>query len=63
MLSRIIGASDPHINFKIPENNPDIGSFINSELIARVEAGELVLGNPGIILEIREALCSGAQGM
>lgn len=53
----------PHINFKIRENSPDIGSFINSELTAWVEAGELVLGNPGIILEIREALCSSTQGM
>lgn len=49
--------------FKIPEDNPDIGRFIESELHYRVEAGELVLGDPNLVLEIREALCAGAHGM
>lgn len=47
----------------MPESNPDIERFINTELEARIESGKLSIGNPAIILEIRDALLAGAQGM
>lgn len=47
----------------MPENNPDILRFIDDELQRRLESKQLVLGNEAIILEIREALLQGANGM
>lgn len=47
----------------IPDSNPDIESFIQEELQRRIECKKLVLGNPSIILEIRNALLQGANGM
>lgn len=49
--------------FKIPEDNPDIERFIIEELQGCVASGKLVVGNPAIVLEIRDALLRGAQGM
>lgn len=53
----------PDAVFGLPEDNPDIASFIDSELCERIEAGELILGDPSLVLEIRDALLDGAQGM
>jgi len=47
----------------IPHKNPDIGEFIEAELGARLESGKLSIGNAAIILEIQDALQTGAQGM
>ncbi|KAJ4264701.1 hypothetical protein NW764_015786 [Fusarium oxysporum] len=47
----------------IPENNPDITEFIQAELERRVEFGRLRVGEPTLVLEIRDALLEGAQGM
>ncbi|OCL01989.1 hypothetical protein AOQ84DRAFT_328059, partial [Glonium stellatum] len=47
----------------IPEENPDIESFIKAELESRVDARKLVIGNPNLILEIQDALEKGSQGM
>lgn len=47
----------------IPTDNPEIVAFIDAELEARVIDKELNIGDPAIILEIREALLNGAQGM
>ncbi|KAH6977610.1 hypothetical protein EDB80DRAFT_593635, partial [Ilyonectria destructans] len=47
----------------IPENNPDIAEFIQTELERRVEFGSLRVGEPTLVLEIRDALLERAQGM
>ncbi|KAH7007108.1 ankyrin repeat-containing domain protein [Ilyonectria destructans] len=47
----------------IPEDNPDIADFIQTELVRRVESSRLVFGEPTIVLEIRDALLEKAQGM
>ncbi|KAL2822219.1 ankyrin repeat-containing domain protein [Aspergillus cavernicola] len=49
--------------FTMPENNPDIGAFINSELQRCLEKGSLGINDPLLILEIQESLRKGAQGM
>ncbi|KAK5629073.1 hypothetical protein RRF57_004788 [Xylaria bambusicola] len=51
------------IIFQIPDNNTDIEDYITAELERRVESGKLKLGEPTLILEIREVLLQGAQGM
>ncbi|RKK61634.1 hypothetical protein BFJ69_g17106 [Fusarium oxysporum] len=51
----------------IPENNPDIAEFIQTELErrleSRVESRRLRVGVPTLVLEIRDALLERAQGM
>ncbi|KAF9770549.1 hypothetical protein IL306_011888 [Fusarium sp. DS 682] len=47
----------------IPENNPDIAEFIQTELERQVEFGRLRVGEPTLVLEIRDALLERAQGM
>ncbi|KAL7755715.1 hypothetical protein ACKLNR_014242 [Fusarium oxysporum f. sp. zingiberi] len=51
----------------IPENNPDIAEFIQTELErrleSRVESRRLRVGVPTLVLEIRDALVERAQGM
>lgn len=47
----------------IPPENIDINAFIERELEERIEANELILGNPELAVEIRDALIAGSQGM
>ncbi|OIW23631.1 hypothetical protein CONLIGDRAFT_585685, partial [Coniochaeta ligniaria NRRL 30616] len=47
----------------LPEENPEIKSFIDTELYNCIESGKLVLGDPQLSLEIADALLAGAQGM
>jgi ankyrin repeat protein len=47
----------------IPENTSDIESFITDELRRRVEIQELTIRDPLLLLEIRDALLQGSQGM
>ena len=47
----------------IPDENPDIETFIGAELERSIESGRLVIGHPAIILEILEALLQRTQGM
>lgn len=47
----------------IPENNPDIGYFIDAELQTCLETQRLTLGDPALIAQIRDTLLQGAQGM
>ncbi|KAJ3571535.1 hypothetical protein NPX13_g5341 [Xylaria arbuscula] len=51
------------IVFQIPDNNTDIEEYITAELERRIESEKSKLGNPTLILEIRDALLQGAQGM
>ncbi|RYP15273.1 hypothetical protein DL767_010342 [Monosporascus sp. MG133] len=52
-----------HSTIAIPEDNPDIGSFISAELERCIESRKLTIGDPTLILEIEDALLQGAQGM
>lgn len=54
--------TDPR-SISIPEDNPDIELFIDAELASCILSQKLVLGNPTLILEIREALLERSQGM
>lgn len=47
----------------IPNDNPDIDSFISAELQSHIESKRLVIGNPSLILEIHDSLLKGSQGM
>jgi ankyrin repeat protein len=47
----------------IPEDNPDIELYVRNKLENCIESRKLVIGNPTLILEIRDALLQGAQGM
>jgi WD40 repeat protein len=47
----------------IPDENPDIEAFIEAELARHMESGELVIGDPRLILKIQDALLEGSQGM
>lgn len=49
--------------FVIPETNPDICSFIESELARRLECRLLTIGRPELILEIQSVLSTKAKGM
>ena len=53
----------PQIKVSLPENNPEIAQYIDSALDDRLDAGTLSLGDPRIILNIRDALLEGSQGM
>lgn len=54
---------DPERLLAITEENPDIESFIDSELEARIENDQFVFGDPSIVIAIRDALLEGAHGM
>lgn len=56
------GLRPQHV-FKMPEDNPDIRNFVVSALTAKIESGELVLGDQSLVLEIGDALTAGAQGI
>ena len=47
----------------IPDNNPDIESFVNAELERCIQSRELTMIDPTLSLEILDALLQGAQGM
>ena len=47
----------------MPHENPDIDDYIQAQLEASLETGRLALGDPKIILEVQQALETGAQGM
>lgn len=53
----------PQRVLSIPEENPDIGAFIDSELTTMIESDQFVFGDPTIAVEIRDALLEGANGM
>ena len=50
-------------SISIPEDNPDIEIFIEKELENCIESKKLVIGNLTLILEIRDTLLQGSQGM
>lgn len=47
----------------IPDDNPDIEMFVEAQLTSCLECGKLVVGDPGLILEIQDALLRGSHGI
>lgn len=47
----------------MPSRNPEIESFVNTELVRRQNNGELVTSDTQLITDIREALLEGSDGM
>jgi hypothetical protein len=47
----------------MPEANPEIEDFIDRELRTCLETGRLALGDPSLVLAIRDALLDESQGM
>ncbi|KAK8128957.1 hypothetical protein PG984_010065 [Apiospora sp. TS-2023a] len=47
----------------MPEENKEIDEFIQAKLEASLESGALTLGDPALILQIRDALQRGARGI
>ncbi|KAI8189262.1 hypothetical protein K4K54_009781 [Colletotrichum sp. SAR 10_86] len=47
----------------MPSRNPEIESFVNTELARRQNSGELVTSDTQLITDIREALLEGSDGM
>ncbi|KAI9767041.1 MAG: hypothetical protein M1840_006000 [Geoglossum simile] len=46
-----------------PHTHSDIKTYIESSIAEKLENGELVVGQPQLIIEVRDALVGGAQGM
>ncbi|KAL2834784.1 ankyrin repeat-containing domain protein [Aspergillus pseudoustus] len=49
--------------FSLPDRNPDIVDFIQLELERCLETGRLRVNDPSLVLDIREKLTQGAEGM
>jgi ankyrin repeat protein len=47
----------------VPDNNPDIEAFIETDLERCLRQDLLVIGDPALILDIQDALLKGSQGM
>lgn len=47
----------------MPENTAEIESYIENELEKRVRSNKLIVGDLALLLEIKEALVKGSQGM
>ncbi|CAI0646141.1 unnamed protein product [Colletotrichum noveboracense] len=50
-------------HISMPNLNPDIERYVDSELSRRKDSGELVTSDAQLITEIREALLKGYNGM
>lgn len=48
---------------ELPDNSSDIESYIETQLEKALSNHSLTLGDPMIVLEIRDALLRGSQGM
>ena len=46
----------------IPDDNPDIKTFVEAELKSRLDSEKLVIQDPHLISDIENALVNGAQG-
>ena len=54
---------EPQYHVSCTGSNPEITQYIGDALAELLESGELSLGNPTLILTIRDALVNGNQGM
>lgn len=59
-------ASDILLNinvFYLPDDNPDISTFVTAELERCIDSGRLCIRDPSLIVDIQQALVHRAQGM
>ncbi|GLB02594.1 hypothetical protein AtubIFM57258_003952 [Aspergillus tubingensis] len=47
----------------VTANKSDIDAFINAELERCLESGKLVINDPALVLDVRDSLSQGAEGM
>ncbi|KAI0179470.1 hypothetical protein GGR52DRAFT_536342 [Hypoxylon sp. FL1284] len=47
----------------LPLDRPELSAFIEAQLVSKLQDGSLVIGDPGIILEVKDAIQAGAKGM
>ncbi|RFN54247.1 vegetative incompatibility protein het-e-1 [Fusarium flagelliforme] len=52
-----------HHRISIPEQNPDIPDFVETEVDIRVREGSLVTRDPNLVEEVKKELIAGACGM
>lgn len=48
---------------RMKEDTPEIASFIDAQLASCLDSGKLVLGDPSLVLEIKDSLAMGADGI
>ncbi|KAK1454416.1 hypothetical protein CCUS01_10378 [Colletotrichum cuscutae] len=53
----------PNWNVSLPAENPDIEFFIDVEMEARLDNGDLAVRDPALIADIKKALLKGENGM
>jgi hypothetical protein len=51
------------INIRQKQFQEDVGTFIDETLALRIDDHTLHVGDPHVVIEVREALLSGAKGM
>jgi hypothetical protein len=51
------------LNMKCDEAYADISSFIEAGVDEKLESGELMVGDPALVVDIKTALMKGAKGM
>ncbi|GAW26416.1 putative NACHT domain protein [Rosellinia necatrix] len=66
--SQVNDPTTPRLNWDysemaVPEDNPDVKEFIDSELSRRIQSKTLSLGSAELVIDIRDALLRGAHGM
>lgn len=57
-LTRILDVNIRHTQFQ-----EDVGRFIDNTFALRIDDDDLHVGGPHVVIEVREALLSGAKGM
>lgn len=63
LLGYYLGNCAAPTSTSIPDDNPDIEEFIETELERCIQSRKLVLGVPSLIMEIKDALQAGSKGM
>ena len=59
----LVLALNPDFVLVIPIANPDIETFVDTEIHHLLQLGELVVGSPVVLDEIKQCLLGGAAGM
>lgn len=52
-----------HLPMSSPEAGQDIATYIENIIEEKKDKGDMIVGDPNLLVEIRDALVKGAQGM